>query len=231
MSESRVGAAPVQSGYSKHRIEGLSDGIYAVAMTLLALELKLPEHARIADSQELVGQLAHLLPQFASWALSFAILGIFWFVHQRVFSRVRVVDTRLLVINLASLGFITLHPFCSMLIGSYPGLFAAHVAYASNMAMISLLSIMQLNHIWSKPELTDGSLTLPLVRAARFRSWSLLVCAGLSVVVAWFAPPYSSMAFMAMIVFSRISRRLEQNSAAAAVPAPVSSSASLKTGS
>jgi uncharacterized membrane protein len=116
--------------FSKHRLEGLTDGIFAVAMTLLAIELKFPESAQIHDDQTLAAQLLHLLPQFVSWALSFAILSIFWFSHQKAFHYVRALDARLIVINLVKLAFITLLPFCAMLIGNYPNVFAAQVAYA-----------------------------------------------------------------------------------------------------
>ena len=78
---------PNRPAFSKHRLEGLTDGIYAVAMTLLAIELRFPESAQIGNDGDLVVQLAHLLPHFISWALSFAILGIFW--HARTSPRGR----------------------------------------------------------------------------------------------------------------------------------------------
>ena len=210
MSETVHGSALPRPGYSKHRIEGLTDGIFAVAMTLLALELKFPEHTQLATSEELVVQMAHLLPQLISWTISFAILGIFWFSHQRAYSYLRMVDGKLMVINLVTLGFITLLPFSTMLIGTYTGLFAAHVAYATIMVALAGLSIWQINYIHNHRDIAQDSLTLATVQAVRFRCWSLIACGVLAVVVAWYKPHFSSMAFMLMAVLSPWSRRLER---------------------
>jgi uncharacterized membrane protein len=200
------GAAPA-SGYSKHRIEGLTDGIYAVAMTLLAIELKLPETVSITTGDELAVQLRHLVPHFISWPLSFAILGIFWFSHQRAFRYLRAVDGGVTTINLISLGFVTLLPFSTMLIGAYPTLFAPHAIYGANMIALSLISIWQVRYIRRHPELTNEALSKQFVDGANFRCWALVACAVLAIVVAWFVPRFASMAYMAMALIAPLSRR------------------------
>ena len=60
-----------------HRSEALTDGIFAVAMTLLVIELKLPDHGSIHSAEQLADALAGLLPKAISWALSFFILALF----------------------------------------------------------------------------------------------------------------------------------------------------------
>ena len=205
--------APPPSGYPKHRIEGLTDGIFAVAMTLLAIELKFPENVQITTNDELGQAMLHLVPHLISWPLSFAILAIFWFAHQRAFVHLRTVDGKLVAINFLSLGFVTLLPFSTMLIGGYAPLFASHAVYAANMAILAWLSLWQIRHIASHPELTHGALTEAFIRGARFRNWSLITCAGLAVALAWIAPRFGSMAYMAMAVIAPLSRRWSRSDA------------------
>ena len=71
---------------SAHRSEALVDGIFAVAMTLLVIELKLPDHASIHTSADLADALVGMLPKAFAWLLSFFVLVLFWSGHHRVFA-------------------------------------------------------------------------------------------------------------------------------------------------
>jgi uncharacterized membrane protein len=80
-------AKPVQT-YSTTRLEAFSDGVYAIAITLLILEIKVPPLARI-ESLGLWWTLAAQWPSFVAYALSFVIIGIMWSNHHNVLSRGR----------------------------------------------------------------------------------------------------------------------------------------------
>jgi len=195
---------------SKHRVEALTDGIYAVAMTLLVLELKLPETHGTATDEALSQALMHLVPKIVAWILSFAILAIFWFTHHRTFHYVRHVDRKLLRINLFSMLFASLLPFSSAMVGDYNNLFRAQALYAANMAALALLAIWQLSHLMKHPELCEPPGFPPgIARGARFRAWSLVATAALAAAIAYFAPHFGTMAFMLMILLARIGRRME----------------------
>jgi len=218
MTDVPAGNPSGQPAFSKHRLEGLTDGIYAVAMTLLAIELKFPEWVDIRDDGVFLVQLVHLLPRFVSWALSFAILGIFWFSHQKAFHYTRAVDGRLVTINMATLAFVTLLPFSTMLIGSYPWVLGAHVAYALNMSVLALLSIRQMRYLASRPDLSHNGLDGTVVAGTAFRCLGLVVCSMLAVVLAAVAPRFASMAYMAMIAITPLSRRFERRRRAPVPP-------------
>jgi uncharacterized membrane protein len=94
---------------SKHRIEALVDGIFAVAMTLLVIELRLPEH--LGSDAQLHEALLELLPNFGSWMVSFVVLGVFWMANHRIYSHVRHVDAGLIWWTLLMLGGASLLPF------------------------------------------------------------------------------------------------------------------------
>ena len=78
--------------FSKHRIEALTDGIFAVAMTLLVIELKVPEPATIHAPGDVATAVVRLIPTFISWTISVFVLGIFWNGQHRMFHFVRIVD-------------------------------------------------------------------------------------------------------------------------------------------
>jgi uncharacterized membrane protein len=180
---SHTPAAPEShTGLSKHRLEALTDGIFAVAMTLLVIELKLPEHATVRDASDLANGVVRLIPTFIAWIISFFVLAIFWFSHHRLFHYVRIVDGRLLWLNILYLGFVSLMPFSSALAGQYPRMLFSQWFYSSNM----------------------------FYRGARFRSSGLVVVALVAVGITMFVPASGNAAFMLMIPISMLSRRVEQ---------------------
>ena len=93
---------------SKNRLEAFSDGVFAIAITLLVIELRPPE---LEDGESLARGLAHLWPGYLGYALSFLILGVMWLNHHRMFEPVRRVDGVVLVLNLMLLLFAVLIPF------------------------------------------------------------------------------------------------------------------------
>jgi uncharacterized membrane protein len=198
----------------KHRLEALNDGIYAVAMTLLVLELRIPDTLRQASDVEFLNAMIHLIPKVVAWLLSFFILAVFWMGHQRAFHYVHRVDGGLLWINLVALLFASLMPFSSALIGEHGGRFASQAFYAANMAALALATVWQLHHLSKHPELCDPPLPRAIVVGARFRGWSLVALAAVAVAIAWWDPRYGTMAFVLMFLLVRIARRLESRASA-----------------
>ena len=121
-----------QTGLSKHRLEGLTDGIFAVAMTLLVIELKVPEHDACTARQTWPRASLRLAPTFAAWIISFFVLAIFWFSHHRLFHYVRVVDGGLLWLNILYLGFVSLMPFSSALAGTHARILFSQIFYCQH---------------------------------------------------------------------------------------------------
>ncbi len=96
------------------RLEAFSDGVFAVAITLLVLDLQPP-----ITNHSLVQGLADRWPSFAAFGLSFVIIGIIWVNHHAVFSTLRSIDRPLLFINLALLLSVVLIPFATSLFARY----------------------------------------------------------------------------------------------------------------
>ena len=122
-------------GEGTERIAFFSDAVFAIALTLLVLDIRLPEG--LADG-EVWGALRELWPQFFAYVLTFAVLGINWITHHRKFRVMRRFDTGLIWINLAFLLFVALAPFPTSVLAEY-GTAPAVVLYAGEVAMLSIL--------------------------------------------------------------------------------------------
>lgn len=118
------------------RIVAFSDGVFAIAITLLVLNLSVPEHIRGDDlSRVLWDQRQDLF----AYALSFAVIGRFWVVHHRFFADVVGFDGRLLGLNLFYLSWVVLLPFSSQVLGDHGGDTDAIVLYSANLAGVTLV--------------------------------------------------------------------------------------------
>jgi len=197
----------------KHRIEALTDGIYAVAMTILVLELKFPHGAEFTSRDQFHGELLHLLPKFIAWLISFFILATFWISHHRAFHFVKRVDVKLLWINILGLLFASFLPFAASLVGEHAGFFVAQVIYAVNMAAMALIAIWQIGHLARHPEICDPAVPHYVLKAVRFRCWSIVAVAALAIGIALWNPYFGTVAFVLMVVLGRIGRRMEQRGA------------------
>lgn len=116
-------------GLGTERLATLSDGIFAIAMTLLVLDLKAPE-----PSDDLGRALGAQWPTFLSYVLSFLILGVFWVGHRLQFSYIRRSDRLQIWINMVFLMVIAFVPFSAAVLGGHARERAAIAIYGANMA-------------------------------------------------------------------------------------------------
>jgi uncharacterized membrane protein len=118
------------------RVLAFSDAVFAIAITLLTLELQLPPGLR---GSAFTTELRHLLPSLGAYALSYIILGQLWLTHHRIFSVIARVDRPLLTANLAFLGLIALMPFPVHLLADYHDRPLAVAVYALTFILAMLL--------------------------------------------------------------------------------------------
>lgn len=121
------------------RIVAFSDGVFAIAITLLVLNLNVPTH--LPAGEKLNSILWDQHQDILAYVLSFAIIGRFWIVHHRFFGSVVSFDARLLGLNLFYLGWIAFFPFSARVFGDHAGDTAAIVLYALNLAGITLVGM------------------------------------------------------------------------------------------
>jgi uncharacterized membrane protein len=123
------------AGQSVERLAALSDGIFAVAMTLLVLDLHTPVHSNL----ELLQALASLGPQLISYLMSFLTLGIFWNGQQAQLNHLAHGDRNLAWIHIAFLFAVSLMPFSTHLLAEYIGLHVALLCYWANILLLGAM--------------------------------------------------------------------------------------------
>lgn len=102
------------------RIEAFTDGVFAIVITLLVLELRIPEVHGPHLSEQLREGLVELVPKFISFVVSFLYVSIYWYNHHQLFHPVKSLNRALFWHNSIFLLFLTFIPFPTALIGSYP---------------------------------------------------------------------------------------------------------------
>jgi uncharacterized membrane protein len=125
------------------RLGGLSDAVYAVALTLLVLDIRLPEDILAGD---VPAELMKLAPKLMVYLIGFVIVGGAWGSHQRVVSQIKRGDGLLVWFNLFSLLFVTLLPAASALLGRFPGTFSAILCFAADVILIQLTTWLLWRH-------------------------------------------------------------------------------------
>jgi len=124
------------AGKNVERIAALSDGIFAVAMTLLVLDLHAPAAAALHGNHDLAAALAGLLPKFAVYVMSFLTLGIFWVGQQTQLNFIAQGSRELAWLHLLFLFFVTLMPFSTQLIGAFIADRVALLVYWLNILLL-----------------------------------------------------------------------------------------------
>jgi uncharacterized membrane protein len=127
------------AGQSVERLAALSDGLFAVAMTLLVLDLKVPAGHAIETEQALLAALGELAPRLVVYLMSFLTLGIFWVGQQTQLSHIARSDRHLTWIHLAFLFAISLTPFSTALMAEFITLRTALLLYWANILAFGAL--------------------------------------------------------------------------------------------
>ncbi len=135
--------------HTHDRLCAVSDGVYAFALTLLVLDLKVPEIPGITNPQ-LITDLAQQIPNFFAYIIGFSVVAFFWMSHHRIFQSVTRCDGRALILNLIHLLFISLTPYGASLIGHYEGDRIATIVFSVNLGLASLSLIMLGQYVLAK---------------------------------------------------------------------------------
>ena len=166
---------------SKARLEALTDGIFAVTMTLLVLDLKFTDRVS-SEPGRVLHDLLGLLPYIDDYVISFVVLCAFWLAHMRLIRRVREVDAAFTWMNLAFLLFTTFVPPLTSWVGHEASQPAAAIVYGVNMLAINAFEALMWRraclHL-ANESITDGSALWAQVRK-RFLVVAVIIVAGIA---------------------------------------------------
>ncbi len=166
---------------STRRLEALTDGVFAIAMTLLVLDLVVPVGTQVNNSAQLWETLAPLANNFISFTISFIILAIMWAVHTRQFENIKRMDSRVVNYNILRLFLVVLLPFTTSLIGEYNTVTLAIVLYPLNLLALAVVTYFQGLYLAKRPSYFR-EFNKEAVKAGNQRSLAFLLTAVVVVV-------------------------------------------------
>lgn len=190
---------------SKHRIDALADGVCAIVITLLVLELKIPELPHRVSVGELGGALMSEGPVFFSFVITFAFASLFWYAHHAVMNFIEDLRPRLIVLNIAFLLFMALLPFSVGMLGRFLRNPLAQTIYFGNQFVISLMLWL----LWHSAR-SLGLLAEPASQEAgklNVRLTAVPIGAALAAAVAWINVTFSFYAFTFVLIVARLLAR------------------------
>ncbi|MBS0322016.1 MAG: DUF1211 domain-containing protein [Proteobacteria bacterium] len=183
---------------SKERMAALVDGIFAVAMTLLVIDLKLPDGLRLDSDRALLDYFSEASGSFTAYVLSFLVTALLWIGHNYQFRYLERLDRRLLWINILFLLLITLVPFGTNLIASHPHLPVAAGIYAAMMALLNIALLAHARAMGASPELHSKEWTPLLARQVQRRLAVICTIPLAALAVAPFSSVWSVRLFYAL---------------------------------
>jgi uncharacterized membrane protein len=192
------------------RLPALSDGVIAIAITLLVLELSVPEAPRGTSSEIVRALVSEQWSTFVGYVLSFLVIGLYWTLQRRVFVYIEVHDRVILWLNLLFLLFVAFVPYATSVFSRYPNRFG--VSFLATVLGLTGLSLALLWVYASRQRLLEEGLTSHVVgiQAARFLASPLVF--GLSVVVATVDSTWAMLTWLLLVpINAALQSRLVEN--------------------
>jgi uncharacterized membrane protein len=163
------GEDPGERRFDYDRTVALSDGVFAIALTLLVLNIGAPA-LNSAQQSTLGSRLLDHGSEFFSYALGFAVIGLLWVRHHTFYRGIDRIDTALTVMNLVYLGFVAFLPYPTRILGLYGHQSAAVIMYAATAATVSIIARVKTIHAVRSGLLTDAGKR----EVARRQGWAIV---------------------------------------------------------
>ena len=183
------------------RLIFFSDAVFAIAITLLVLEIRVPDLAP-QNGGELPEKVLELWPKILSFVLSFLVIAAYWQAHHRMFRYIKRYDHRLIRLNLFLLMFVAFVPFPTALLGEYGGLQFPAIFYAIIVTVVGLLYIALWRYATNHHRLVSPDLDPKIIRYYTARNLIAVMIFLLSIPISLINPTIG-MLFWMLIFFTR----------------------------
>jgi uncharacterized membrane protein len=182
------------------RLEAFSDGVFAIVVTLLIIEVHLPELVG-SGTPAMLAALGEIAPKLVSFTVSFATVAIYWVNHHHFFSRVTHTDWKLLWANNLLLFWLTVVPFTTAVVGDHPTEPVAVFIYGVNLALAAASFALMGWYVYFKGDLVPSAIT----QTERRREWRRAIIGAVvyfaAALIGLVAPPIAVVMFLVLPVF------------------------------
>jgi len=145
---------------ASRRLEALSDGVFAIACTLLVLEIKVPYFEHGVNLAQQWDKFTEVIPSIIAFVFSFLNILIFWTNHDAINKIIVRYDIKTTYLNIIFLLFISLIPFTTAFIREYPNLFIANACYGLVLMLASIFAVWMYHHLAFKAKLFYPEVTM-----------------------------------------------------------------------
>ena len=208
---------PEKGDFQLERLILFSDAVFAIAITLLVIEIKVPELKTEFTDTALLHEMKHLDPRFMGFILSFVIIGVYWTIHHRLFGFIHKYSTRLIFLNLFFLFFIVLMPFSTGLFGEYStpagiNMILPFAFYCGNVALAGFANFLLWRYACNPLNgIAQGFPDAQYVKTARIRSLVIPLIFVAALIVSFWYPILARYVPVIIIVILRVFLKLRKN--------------------
>jgi uncharacterized membrane protein len=193
-----------EAGRDRDRIVNLSDGVFAIAITLLVLDIRPPDIPQNMVSSQLPGVLLSLWPKYLGYVLSFVGISAFWLIHHSIFRPIRSYDRVLLYLNFLFLMVVAFLPFPTSLLGEYGDHQLPVAIYAATLAVGRLLLTALHWYSTRNDRLLDEPQDPATVRFFLKRGLTIPAIFLLSIVVSFFSVSVAICSWLVMLAVDAV---------------------------
>jgi uncharacterized membrane protein len=185
------------------RLVFFSDAVFAIAITLLVINIQLPSNA----GADLLGAFGDVLPKIVSFVISFLVIGLYWVAHHQMFRSVRRYDYRFVWLNLFLLMSIAFLPFSTEVIGTYGDQTVGVIFYAASLALAGILFMLVWLYAVHNHRLIEPDLPYDHIRNTTARIAVAPAVFLLSIPIALIRPSVAEWSWVLIFVLLRLLRR------------------------
>ena len=203
------------NGSPSHPLERLiffSDAVFAIAITLLIIEVTPPHLPRTATDRDQLVTLINMSPSFVSFFISYFVVAAFWAGHHRAFSLSRHWSPKLVTPNILMLAAIVFMPFATAYMALNMGQRVPTVLYDLVLLATALLNI-RLVKLATSPPVVGESVDVVTIARTRGRGWGVAAGAALALILAFFVPRFSQFGLMTIPLWLRLAVRRAERAA------------------
>lgn len=196
------------------RVQVLSDVVFASCMTVMVMNIDLPNPDMIADDADVKAFLREQLPRFGQYGVTFLLIAVYWFKHLEHFSYYRKTNGAHLWLCAFYLMFLVAIPFTNDFASTLPGYTRTQVLYSVNMLGLGLFSFFSWTYATRNNQLVDPTLSPQLVQSVRREALTEPVVAGGSIAAAFVHPVLWDLSFLLIPLLFTLRKRLRGPDAA-----------------
>lgn len=195
---------------STTRLENFSDGVFAIILTLLAFQFKVPKFSADATIVQNFEELLKISPYLLGFIFSFIFIAVFWVNHHHLYHVVKEVNSTLLWYNIYFLFWITMLPFAIAMVGAHPHVSLAAVSLGIVLFMASVAAYLLLRYSYVKSKLVDETLSYDSIQNGLVKNTIAVIVTFFGILIALKWVYISYCIYFVVLVILLIPQKLEK---------------------